>query len=266
MKKSLWNTYEKEYSYRVSKLLKDIDQLEDEIQNIKIEYCGLNKIHKIIINLKYSSEIKRYFQCSNGSIGYDMYIIRVLLYTLLCYIYIAQEKKLTDAKQDTCSIEIERNFYFLLSCIYNFKEKYKKFFNIIGKNKNKIDLSKSVLTRLGKDSVLELNSIFYKVTKKYCLARDHIVHDIYTLKYNISTNQIFISYSIFDLSDAQLINKKQDRMVFDLEDRELVRIVEEIQKIRKKTVKILSNINNIDLEKLARKFLDKKEQYFKIEG
>jgi len=92
MEKSLWDTYEKECSCRVSKLLENIEQIEDEIQNIKIEYIGPNEIHKIIINFKYSPEIKRYFQCSNGSIGYDMYIIKDLLYTLLCYIYIAQEK------------------------------------------------------------------------------------------------------------------------------------------------------------------------------
>jgi len=263
MEKSLWNTYEKEYSNRVSKMLENIHQLEDEILNIKIEYSGPNKSHEIIIGFKYSSEIKRYFQYSNGSIGYDMYIIRDLLYRLLCYVYIAQEKKLTNAKQDTCSLEIERIFYFLLSCIYNFKEKYEKFFNI---RKKKIDLSNSVLTQLGKEAVLKLNSKYYEITEDYCLARGHIVHDIYNLNYRISTNQIFISYSIFDLSNDQLINKKQDRMVFNLEDRKLVRLVEEIQKIRKKTVEILSNINNIDLEKLTRKFLDEKGEAIIVKG
>lgn len=265
MKKSLWDTYEKECSCRVSKLLENIEQIEDEIQNIKIEYIGPNEIHKIIINFKYSPEIKRYFQCSNGSIGYDMYVIKDLLYTLLCYIYIAQEKKLTDSKQETCSFEIERNFYFLLSCIYSLKEKYKIFFNINIKN-NKIYLKKSVLTKLGKDYILVLISKFYKVIKDYCLTRDYIVHDIYTLKYDISTNNILVSHSIFDLSNNQLINKKQDRMVFNLEDRKLVRLVEEIQKIRKKAVEILSNINNIDLEKLTRKFLDEKGETIIVKG
>lgn len=244
-------------------MLENIDQLEDEILNIKIEYSGPNKIHEIIIGFKYSSEIKRYFQYSNGSIGYDMYIIRDLLYTLLCYVYIAQEQKLTDAEQDTCSLEIERNFYFLLSCIYNFKEKYEKFFNI---RKNKIDLSNSVLTQLGKEAVLELNSKYYEITEDYCLARDHIVHDIYNLKYEISTNNIFVSHSIFNLSDDQLFNKKRYRKKFNLKDQKLVELVEEIQKIRKKTVEILSDINNIDLEKLARKFLDKKGQAFIVKG
>jgi len=195
-----------------------------------------------------------------------MYIIRSLLYSLLRYVYIAQEKNLTNAEQDTCSLEIERNFYFLLSCIYNFKEKYEKFFNITGGRKNNIDLNKSVLTQLGKDSVLELNSKFYKVIKDYCLARNHIVHDIYTLKYDISTNNIFVSHSIFDLCNDQLISKKQDRMVFNLEGWKLVRLVEEIQKIRKKAVEILSNINNIDLEKLTRKFLDEKGETIIVKG
>ena len=263
MEKSLWNTYEKEYSNRVSKMLENIHHLEDEILNIKIEYNGPNKSHEIIINFKYSNEIMLYFKYGNGSIGYDMYMIRRLLYSLLCYVYIAQEKNLTNVEQDTCSLEIERNFYFLLSCIYNFKEKYEKFFNI---RKNKIDLSNSALTQLGKEAVLELNSKYYEITEDYCLARDHIVHDIYNLKYGISTNQIFISYSIFDLSNDQLINKKQDRMVFNLEDQKLVRLVEEIQKIRKKTVEILSNINNIDLEKLTRKFWDEKGEAIIIKG
>lgn len=265
MEKSLWDTYEKECSCKVSKLLENIEQLEDEIQNIKIEYIGPNEIHKIIINFKYSPEIKRYFQCSNGSIGYDMYIIKDLIYTLLCYVYIAQEKKLTDSKQDTCSFEIERNFYFLLSCIYNLKEKYKKFFNINITN-NKIYLNKSVLTKLGKDSILVLISKFYKAIKDYCIARGYIVHDIYTLKYGISTNNIFVSHSIFNLSDDQLFNKKQYGKKFNLKDQKLVELVEEIQKTRKKTIEILSDVNNIDLEKLARKFLDKKEQFFKVKG
>lgn len=207
MGKSLRDTYAKEYTDKIAKMFDTINQLQDENHKIRVEYEGSNKSHEIIIKFKYSSEIMRYFQFVNGSIGYDMFVIKYLLHSLLLYIYIAQEKQLDEAQQATCSLEIEKDFYFFLNCIYNFKEKYEKFFRI---KKNKLDLNESVLSQEGKNIVLELNDKFYNLTKDYCLARNHIVHDIYTLKYDISTNTIFVSYSIFDLSNDRLINKKSN--------------------------------------------------------
>ena len=113
---------------------------------------------------------------------------------------------------------------------------------------------------------MELNKEFYPIIKDYCLARDHIVHDIYMLKYHISTNRIYVSYSTFDLSEDRLINKKKVRLVFSLEDSKFIHLAEEIQKMRKKTVEILSDIKNINLEKLKKKFLDEKEKAIIVKG
>lgn len=253
MKKSLYDTYKKEFTKKVSKKLENIYQLEDKIQNINIIYKGSNRTYELIINFKYSMEIRKYFQFSNGSVGCDMFIIIYLLHQLLIYIYTVQEKNLTKEEQDTISLEIETRFYFLLNCIYNIKEKLKKFFNISITN-GKINFKNSVLTDLGKNAILNLFNKSYRIIEKYCLARGDIVHDIYTLTYNISKNEIYVSSSIFDFSEDYLIGKNKKIHTFPLEGKELISIIEEIQKMRKKTIEILCNINNINLEKLAIKF------------
>lgn len=237
MKKSLFNTYYKEYSNRISKNLESIDKISDELKNIKF---------KNIIN--YSHEIMKYFQYSNGSAGNDIFVIRYLLHELLFYIYLVQEKNITEEEQNTCQIEIETRFYFLLNCIYNIKEKFEKFFDIKICKKKDIDFKTSILNEPAKNIILELFKNSYKAIKDYCEARRYIVHGIYDIEYNISKNEIYVSCSTFDFSENH--NNEEETKVFNLEDKKLISLVEGIQQMLKNTLEIISDTKNIDLGKL----------------
>jgi len=188
--------------------------------------------------------------------GYDIFLIRYLLFDILLYLNILKDKTLNEDEKYTCALEIEVRFYFFLNCIYNFKEKFTKYFNYNQKNKT---IEKSILNDCGQQNVLKLFDVFYKKIKDYCIARSYIVHDIYNIKYNDKKNEIYISCTSFDLSDDNLNGRIKNRYVISLDANKLVQLVENMQTIRKKVIELVYDIkNNINLEKLKFKFKDDK--------
>lgn len=254
MKESLYYKYREDYSDKIARLFEKIEELEKEIQGINtdISFKDICVEELAIRNFKW--EITKYFQYNNGSLGFDIVLIKYILHDLLLYIYIVKEKELSEEGKNTCKFEIEIRFCFFLNHIYNFKEKFEIFFKIKDEN---------ILTSLGKELVSKLFNKSYKKIKKYCDARGALVHGIYDLCYNILKNEIKISSSKFNLSDVNIVGQKIEQHVFVLEDVELVRLVEEIQELRKKSIEILLDIdNNIDKKKLIYKFRDGKGYTF----
>jgi hypothetical protein len=250
MSESLLNQYIEEYSSQVADLFDAFLQLNDEIEDMEVKFTGIEKKY-LGVSWKYSMEIDRYIQSSQDSLGNDVFVARYNLFFLLIYMHIIQEKELNETDYERCVVEIESRFYVFLNCIYNIKEKLERLFNINDKNK---DLHDSVLTNLGKKSVLSLFKKSYSEIKEYCNARAHIVHDIYQLHYDKTKNCINISYSVFDLSEDRLAKRKKKKYTFFLN--ELIEVLEKIQILRKEVVIILSNVNNINLDKLKDKFFN----------
>lgn len=248
IEKSLYCKYKSKFNEKLSKKLKKIEEMEKDINNVKFDYDNYpDTTTECALKFKYFPEIYRYFQINDDSLGYDIYIIKYLLCDILIYIYITKYEKLSEEKINICANEIEIRFYLFLNCIYNFKEKFEKFFEY----KN---LRDSILTDTGTRAILNLFNKTYPVIKDYCLGRKHLVHDIYSLRYNKSKNEINIICSNFDLSINNLINDK-DKLVLSLDEKILINLVEELQILRKKTIEILYDVEkNINLEKLKNKF------------
>lgn len=260
--KSLYWKYESKVNEKLSQKFKKIDEMEKYINNIKFD-CEKypDTITECALKFKYFFEIHRYFQINDGSLGYDIFIIKYLLQDILIYINIIKNERIAEEKIDICVNEIEIRFYLFLNCIYNFEEKFKKFFSYDVKEKEFRD---SILTDVGTKAILGLFNSTYLVIKDYCLGRGQIVHDIYSLKYRKSTNEVIITCSNFNLTGNILKNNK-DKLVLSLDENILINLVEELQILRKKAIEILYDVEkNINLEKLKNKF--KHGRGFRITG
>ncbi|MHB8277507.1 MAG: hypothetical protein ACYDIA_07635 [Candidatus Humimicrobiaceae bacterium] len=262
MRESLFCRYQEDFSDKISEVFKKIDELELEIENIDIPPTTSASVTELSIG-KVKNEIMLYFKYGNGSLSFDIALIKHILYELLIYIYIIKEKELSEEEKETCRYEIEKRFYFFLNCIYNFKEKLEKFFCLrSGKGKPSFK-SNSILTENGKKDVLKLIEDSYIKIRNYCEARGDIVHDIYILRYDIQENKINESSSKFNLSEDNIIGQIRKVRKFILDDKKLAGLVEELQKIRKEVIEILLDTKrNIDLKKLIDKFKSGKGYLF----
>lgn len=252
MKISIYNKYKEDFSTVINNLFENIENLEKEIKNINLEsVLSLDIGQSSVWKLK--SEIIKYFQYNNGALGYDIFLIRYILYQLLIYIFIVKEKNISEKEKNTCRLEIEVRFYFFLNCIYNFKEKLEKFFKI-SVERNRISFEDTILSEDGKRNARGLFNESYIKIKDYCDARGCIVHDVYELKYNLIKNEIKIYTSKFNLSNENITGRGNREYCFNLNYSELINLVEDMEIIRKKTIEFLSDINNFVLEDLISKF------------
>lgn len=259
MKISIYNKYKEDFSKVINNLFENIENLEKEIKNINLESVFSFDIGKSSV-WQLKSEIIKYFQNNNGALGYDIFLIKYILYQLLTYIFIVKEKDLSVEEKNTCRLEIEVRFYFFLNCIYNFKEKLEKFFKISVEG-NRISFEDTILSENGKRYARELFNESYVKIKDYCDARGCIVHDIYELKYDLIKNEIIISTSKFKLSNENITGRGNRKYYFNLNYSELISLVEDMEIIRKKTIEFLSDINNFVLEGLISKFKDARGGY-----
>lgn len=259
MKIPIYEKYKNNFSEKIGDLFKNVEKLEEEIRNIKIE-TGFSLDSKESALYELNREIIKYFQFNNGSLGFDIFLIKYVLYQMLIFTHIVKEIKLSKEEKNTCLLEINVRFYFFLNSIYNLKEKLEKFFNI-DENNNSFKKD-TILLENGKNHIIKIFIKFYKEIKKYCDARCDLVHDTYVINYDPAKNEINISTSKFDLSDKNIVGRGKKKYTFSLNDKELINLIEEIQETRKKIINFFLNIESlINLEKLVSKFKDKNGVY-----
>jgi hypothetical protein len=263
---SFYEKYLDKYSDRNGKLIENIYKLDDEIRNIKVKGYKLDfnnlDLEKKVKDLAFSElkkEIRMYFQYNNGSLGFDIAIIISILKKLLILIFVITEEKLKEDEINNCKLEIAVEFYFFTNCIYNFREKIKEFFRIKYFKKNREFL-------FSEETILDKPQEFLKILienfnklEEYCSARNSITHGIYEIIYNNRSNKIKVIRSKFNLSRKNIITKNNDFSTeIILEDLRLIEVVEEMQKIRKKIICYLLDLeNNINENYLIEKFSQK---------
>lgn len=257
MEVSIYEKYKENYLGRISQMFEKIDKLEEDIQNIDIntkfefDFKKNSKfITKKLAIRELKSEIIKYFQYNNGSLGFDIVLIKYMLKQLICYAYILKEEKLSKEEINTCDLETRIRIYFFLDCIYNFREKIKEFFRIEyrkEKNKEKEDFiinDNNILKE--NEKILGLLKEFFKKIRKYCDARNKIVHYIYEIKLNKLENKINIFISKFNLSKDSIFNKNKNYAEeIPLKDLDLIEVVIEMQKIRKKIIEFMLDVEKI---------------------
>ena len=262
MEVPIYNRYIENYSNRISKLFEEIDKFEEDIHNIDIHEDFVIDSKKLAIK-ELKNEIIKYIQYNNGSLGFDVVLVKYMLKQLLGYIYILKEEKLSEEEINTCYFEIEVRIYFLLNCIYNFREKIKILFRV--KKYSKIDNNNILKEEI---KIIGLLKEFFEKIKKYCDARDKIVHYIYEIKLDKLENKINIFISKFNLSKDSIFDKNENYPEeVTLKDLDLIAVVVEMQKIRKNIIEFLLDVeNNINTEELKNKFKKEKGYSFLNNG
>lgn len=252
---------------KVNKFLEPIDKKKKYIlDKLIINLSKTKKIYPInsdeAILEKINNEIATNI-FSNENIGLDYHYIRYSIIKILFLLFILDNEKLNNEEIGTSENEIIAGYYFLLNTIYNIKEKINNYF-CYSKNKNAKGIINSIFTINGNKLIqTKINDFFSKISK-YCKARDAIVHDKYSIKFDNIKREMIIICHIFDFSDKNYWESKSIKYIFKLNIKEFENILYSLIKIIEEIIIILNDIKNIDKKKFLLKFYDKKEKMYKI--
>jgi len=186
----------------------------------------------------------------NSFVGNDYFILRYMTNELLLYWRVLRNEDLTESQANSCRLEIETYFYFYLNCIYNLKSKFEA---LVGFENNKVP---SVV--LNDDATERLHGYFkaaYPKIGRHCEARRYVVHGTYELKLLTETGKIMLSCSHYDLLPANVYEVPSKKMEFDLSDTEIIAPVASIYSLTTEVLETLRNLDNVNVEKLAAKFV-----------
>jgi len=186
----------------------------------------------------------------NNFIGNDYFILRYCAYEILVYWRIITMEQISKEELGSCKLEIETFFYLYLNCIYNLKEKYE---TLVGFKDGKI--GEVVLTTHAKEVLLQEYNRAYGGLKKYCNARAEIVHGTYEIKVWEAHGFLRLSTAVQDLLTRSDLQKKKRYYKFVLNDREIMKPVKLLFKLTKNVVALLSDLDNVDPNKLAKKYI-----------
>ena len=186
----------------------------------------------------------------NSFIGNDYFILRYVSYELLLYWHILRGENLSEDDIETCRLEVETHFYLYLNAIYNLKEKFE---TLVGFRKRKIgDL---VLNQSGTRKLKALFKNTYSGLRKFCEARGYVVHGTYGISVIKESATIVVHCSPYDLLPTNVYGVPKRRIEFSLVDEETIAPVALIYSLTRRVLDVLSDLDNIDAEKLAHKFI-----------
>ena len=251
--------YSEKYNDQIQSVFDEINKYEDDIRGIDFKNLENEDILTVnrLLYWKLSQILDGYLKSGNGFLGNDMFLVINNACKLLLYELIIINEQLSKEEQKTCELEIEMAFYFLLNCIYNAKEKFNIFTNFKKEN-NTWKISDSILkdNNLVKSCENKLSDC-YKNIKEYCDARNDIVHNNYSLNYDKESNSMKISCFSFDLSQNKVNGGKKKKVYsFLVAEKELIKPIMVLQRLRKYIIEIISDLNNIDMQKYKSKYVD----------
>jgi hypothetical protein len=186
----------------------------------------------------------------NNFIGNDYFILRYCTYEMLVYWRIITDEQISETEVGSCKLEIETFFYLYLNCIYNLKEKFEA---LVGFKEGK--LGNVVLTIQGRDALLSVYKKAYSALKRHCQARADIVHGTYEIKVWEKQRIIRLSTAVQDLLSKSDLSKRNRHYKFPLDDSEIIRPVRHLFDLTRDVVSILVDLDNVDPNKLAKKYV-----------
>ena len=250
---SLLNKFEREIEKDLAAFFKPLVSLSEEIEKININSsCRNNKIETLPL-LFYWLQVEMYLKYSNGGIGYDMFVAHRFLWQMQSYKWILLNGNLEENEKEKCNTEIKLNFYILLNCIYNIKEKWLEFINF---KKRQNTIFTSILNKKGQKELKGKLNLLYKDIKKICSARDCLVHYICTFYYNEMNKTLQITQSKFTLSEDRVWRKSGKKTCYKFTGQEILNTFIALENHRKKILLDLSNTENIDSFKLKEKYFN----------
>lgn len=244
----LLNKFKISIESHLEALLKPLVLLDKKINQINLITAKENFDRIALIH--YWLQIEMYLKYANGGIGYDTFVAKRFLSQMLSYSWILSNTNTSETEQETCETEIKLNFYILLNCIYNIKEKWHKFMNF--DKRDKLSIISSVLNNIGETAINKKLDALYKDINRLCSARDCLVHDISSLHYDKTHNTLIIKKSRFTLSNDNVWETKKTSYQFNLNS-----ILHSFEKMDKHRMEILLNLSNpeiVDNTKLKKKY------------
>jgi hypothetical protein len=257
---SLLSRFEKKLENVLNTSFEPLVILSEQIRKISLNSSNRNSnIDNLPLSF-YWLQIDMYLKYANGGIGYDMFIAHRFLWQMQGYLWILSNEDLEDKDKDACKNELRINFYVLLNCIYNIKEKWLKFLNF--DKKQTITIMASILNKIGQKALNEKLKLLYKDIKIICSARDCLVHDISKISYDNVHKTLQITQSKFTLSEDKVWKKAGLKTCYKFTGNDILNLFITLENHRKNILLDLSNTLNIDCLKLKEKYLsDKNKSY-----
>jgi hypothetical protein len=247
MAKSLKLKYHTKYKKRIQSLLED--PFESNYPEINRTY-NLFGDNSEVMRMKINNYLQ-YFKYVNGFIGYDYLILNHIAFDLLLY-FLIQEENLSERDINLRNNELCIQFYLLLNCIYNIKEKFMYFLGCENSDK-KLSFDSSVLSLSGIEIIRKCFVRIHKDIGSYCEARNRIVHNTYFINYE-EINKISIKKFSFNLRLSNDHESKSLKNDFIISESEIIKLLHSLYDLRFTIYTTLLDNDNIDKNKFFSKF------------
>ncbi len=261
----IYKKYFAEFQNEIDDILRDPNEPENFVKT-HYSYNFSDTIGEELAFDKIVKTMATYFYFDNGFLGRDIYQLKHVLSEMLFILKHLDSKEISKIDKDFLENRITINYYFLLNCIYNLKEKIKVFISLTINN-GKLIFDKSILSETGRKKVDEILSSSYKEIKKYIDARNDVVHDKYDMDYNNEDRKVEIRCFSFDLS-IEKDKQKEKQHIFVISKSEIKSLIVSIYNLRKDLYFILKDRDNVDKNKLLEKFTycENGKRVFRITG
>jgi hypothetical protein len=218
--------------------------------------AGTQEFIPDLILSKYESVLNT-FVYANSFIGKDYFLLRHAGAQLIQYLEVAEsEKDLSAQHLETCSFEIENLFYQFISHVYGIKEKLECF---LSWDANSNSLSETILNDNAIVKIHGLVRKFFPKIQDCCRARNACIHNTYALTYLKDQSVIRISCFAFTLSKRHFRDQEKSRRQFNLSfpatETTILDVVSATHDLLSGTLKVLSDVRNVDLSRLKDKFV-----------
>jgi hypothetical protein len=186
----------------------------------------------------------------NSFIGNDYFVLRYVAYELLLFWTIFATGLLSEQEADWAKIEVETKFYLYLNCIYNIKEKFERLTNL-----HKGEMKNTVLEDGCPEKLLLLFKEAYQKLEKPCEARRLTVHGVYEITLIADKKLLRVASSSYDLLSQSAYEQKETKLEFLINSDAVLEPVAAIHHLTSEVLSLLSNLDNVDPERLATKFI-----------
>lgn len=228
--------------------LKSVIKFEKELMRnditIDIARFTITKYKRILDN----------FIIIDSFIGCDYYLLRRTGELLIKHYAVLYKKVLSEELRESIVIELTSLIYHFLNIIYNIKEKLEIF---LCYNPDIHKIENTILKESAKDKINKIFKDFYPELKKYCISRDFIVHNTYSIKLIEKSRKYNISCFAFTLSKDNFELEKRKRKQFFIEatEEEVLTTIQIVKELTESVLEIISNLNNINSTKFITKFI-----------
>ncbi len=188
---------------------------------------------------------------TNSFIGNEFMHLQYTMHQLCIWNAIATDGKADHTQQNICKAEIQLLFYTLVNLIYNIKEKLSDLCSFAkGEEKDQL----TIINENARNQIKEVFSREYQNIADYCRARRWLVHKSYSILYLKETQTVRFYYTELDFSRKRVDTGEKEILDFIINQEGLIIPLEALERAISTIIRILSDLQNIDPQRLLDKF------------